>query len=85
MRRKKSRIKDAIARVKKALEGDDLDAIKKAQEELMNVSHKLAEAMYAKTAGGVRDWERRAARQPRARMRLPGRRTTMWWTRILKK
>ena len=49
----KSRIEDAVARVKKALEGDDLDAIKKAQEELMNVSHKLAEAMYAKTAGGA--------------------------------
>jgi len=38
--------------VKKALEGDDLDAIKKAQDDLMNVSHKLAEAMYAKTAAG---------------------------------
>ncbi len=49
----KSRIEDAIARVKKALEGDDLDTIKKAQDELMNVSHKLAEAMYAKTAGGA--------------------------------
>jgi molecular chaperone DnaK len=36
--------------VKKALEGDDIEAIKKAQEELMNISHKLAEAMYAKTA-----------------------------------
>ncbi|MDD3248964.1 MAG: molecular chaperone DnaK [Smithellaceae bacterium] len=48
----KSRIEDAIAGVKKALEGDDLDAIKKAQDELMNVSHKLAEAMYAKTSGG---------------------------------
>jgi molecular chaperone DnaK len=49
----KSKIEDAIALVKKALEGDDLEAIKKAQEELMNVSHKLAEAMYAKTAGGA--------------------------------
>jgi molecular chaperone DnaK len=49
----KSKIEDAIARVKKALEGDDLDTIKKAQDELMNVSHKLAEAMYAKTAGGA--------------------------------
>ena len=48
----KSKIEDAIAKVKKALEGDDVDAIKKAQDELMNVSHKLAEAMYAKTAGG---------------------------------
>lgn len=48
----KSKIEDAIAKVKKVLEGDDLDAIKKAQDDLMNVSHKLAEAMYAKTAGG---------------------------------
>lgn len=48
----KSKIEDAIAKVKKALEGDDLEAIKKAQDDLMNVSHKLAEAMYAKTAGG---------------------------------
>jgi len=47
----KSRIEDAIAKVKKALEGDDIEAIKKTQDELMNVSHKLAEAMYAKTAG----------------------------------
>ncbi len=48
----KTKIEEAIAKVKKALEGDDLEAIKKSQEELMNVSHKLAEAMYAKTAGG---------------------------------
>ncbi|HNS56313.1 MAG TPA: molecular chaperone DnaK [Smithellaceae bacterium] len=48
----KAKIEEAIAKTKKALEGDDIDAIKKAQDELMNVSHKLAEAMYAKTAGG---------------------------------
>lgn len=48
----KTRIEEAIAKVKKAMEGDDLEAIKKAQDELMTVSHKLAEAMYAKTAGG---------------------------------
>ncbi|HOU78392.1 MAG TPA: Hsp70 family protein, partial [Syntrophales bacterium] len=47
----KARIEDAIARVKKAIEGDDIDAIKRAQEELTTASHKLAEAMYAKTAG----------------------------------
>jgi molecular chaperone DnaK len=47
----KSKIEEAVAKTKKALEGDDIDAIKKAQDELMNVSHKLAEAMYAKTAG----------------------------------
>jgi molecular chaperone DnaK len=48
----KTKIEEAIAKTKKALEGDDIEAIKKAQDELMTVSHKLAEAMYAKTAGG---------------------------------
>ena len=48
----KTKIEEAITKTKKALEGDDIDAIKKAQDDLMNVSHKLAEAMYAKTAGG---------------------------------
>ena len=46
----KARIEEAIAKVKKAIEGDDIEAIKAAQEELTNASHKLAEAMYAKTA-----------------------------------
>jgi molecular chaperone DnaK len=47
----KSKIEDALARLKKAMEGDDVNAIQKAQEELTSASHKLAEAMYAKTAG----------------------------------
>lgn len=47
----KARIEEAIAKVKKAIEGDDLAAIQAAQEALTNASHKLAEAMYAKTAG----------------------------------
>jgi molecular chaperone DnaK len=46
----KAKIEEGIAKVKKAIEGDDLEAIKTAQEELTNASHKLAEAMYAKTA-----------------------------------
>jgi molecular chaperone DnaK len=46
----KSKIEDAIAKVRKAVEGDDLNAIKSAQEELTTASHKLAEAMYAKTS-----------------------------------
>jgi molecular chaperone DnaK len=49
----KTKIEEAISKVKKALEGDDLETIKKAQDELMTVSHKLAEAMYAKTSGGA--------------------------------
>jgi len=46
----KSKIEEAVAKVKKAIEGDDTDAIKAAQEELTQASHKLAEAMYSKTA-----------------------------------
>ncbi len=45
----KTRIEEAIAKVKKAIEGDDLEAIKAAQEELTTASHKLAEAMYAQS------------------------------------
>ncbi len=44
----KSRIEDSISKLKKAMEGDDIDAIKSAQEEATQASHKLAEAMYAK-------------------------------------
>jgi molecular chaperone DnaK len=44
----KTRIEDAIVATRKAMESDDIDAIKKAVEELTNASHKLAEAMYSK-------------------------------------
>jgi molecular chaperone DnaK len=47
----KTKIEEAITMTKKAMEGDDAQAIKKAQDELMSASHKLAEAMYAKTSG----------------------------------
>ncbi len=46
----KTRIEDALARVKKSIEGDDINEIKAAQEELTTASHKLAEAMYAKAS-----------------------------------
>ncbi|MBP9020290.1 MAG: molecular chaperone DnaK [Syntrophobacterales bacterium] len=46
----KSRIEEAIAKLRKTLESDDVGAIRAAQEELTQASHKLAEAMYAKTA-----------------------------------
>ena len=46
----KSRIEEAVTKVKTAMESDDLEAIKAAQEELTQASHKLAEAMYAKAS-----------------------------------
>ena len=44
------KIKAAIDKLKKAMEGDDAAAIKTAMEELNQASHKLAEAMYAKAS-----------------------------------
>jgi molecular chaperone DnaK len=44
----KARIEDSVAKLKTAMEGDDIDAIKAAQEEATQASHKLAEAIYAK-------------------------------------
>ncbi len=43
-------IEAALDKAKKALEGDDTEAMQAATEELTQASHKLAEAMYAKAA-----------------------------------
>ena len=50
----KGNIENKIAELKKLMEGEDAEAIKKATDELAQAAHKLAEAMYAKTqeAGG---------------------------------
>jgi molecular chaperone DnaK len=42
----KGRVEEAIAGLKKAMEGDDAAEIKRLSDELTNASHKLAEAMY---------------------------------------
>ncbi len=49
----KGNIENKISQLKKVMEGDDAEAIKKATDELAQSAHKLAEAMYAKdkTAG----------------------------------
>jgi len=43
-------VEDAIAEAKKALEGGDIDRMKKAQDTLIQASHKVAEAMYKAAA-----------------------------------
>jgi molecular chaperone DnaK len=48
----KENIEGAIERLKKAMEGTDTEEIKRLSEELMQSSHKLAEAMYQKASGG---------------------------------
>jgi molecular chaperone DnaK len=42
----KSKVEDAIAALKKAMEGEDAQEINRLSEELTQSSHKLAEAMY---------------------------------------
>ncbi|MFH1836745.1 MAG: molecular chaperone DnaK [Candidatus Omnitrophota bacterium] len=42
----KKKIEEAKENAKKALEGEDLEAIKKAQEDLQKASHKLSEEIY---------------------------------------
>ncbi len=45
----KGTIENKLAELKKVMEGEDAEAIKKATDELAQASHKLAETMYAKT------------------------------------
>jgi len=42
----KSRVEEAIQRLRKAMEGDNKEEIRRLSDELTNASHKLAEAMY---------------------------------------
>ena len=49
----RSNIEAALNQVKSVKDGDDVEAIKKALESLQQVSHKLAEAMYAENAAGA--------------------------------
>jgi molecular chaperone DnaK len=49
----KTKIKDAIAAVRKAMEGDDPGAVESAVQELTAASHKLAEEMYKKASAGA--------------------------------
>ncbi|MBX3327738.1 MAG: molecular chaperone DnaK [Nitrospira sp.] len=49
----KTKIQDAIAALKKALEGTDAEAIESATQSLMTASHKLAEEMYKKAAASA--------------------------------
>ncbi len=42
----KLKVEEAIGKLRKAMEGDDKEEIRRLSEELTNASHKLAEAMY---------------------------------------
>jgi molecular chaperone DnaK len=49
----KTKIQDAVASLKKSLEGSDAQAIESATQTLMTASHKLAEEMYKKAASAT--------------------------------
>ena len=49
----KAKIQDAVAALKKALEGSDSESIESATQTLMTASHKLAEEMYKKAASAT--------------------------------
>lgn len=57
----KGNIEGVIERLKKAMEGTDTEEIKRLSEELMQASHKLAEAMYAKASGAAQQAGEQAA------------------------
>jgi len=46
----KSQVEDGISRLKTAIEGEDAAEIRRLSDELMQTSHKLAEAMYQKAS-----------------------------------
>ena len=65
----KSKVETAIEPLKKAMEGEDAAEIKRLSEELTQVSHKLAEAMYkqaSQEAGPQPDADQPNAEQPGA-------------------
>ncbi len=61
----KGEIESKISELRKVMEGEDKDAIKRSMDELMQVSHKLAEQMYqqasAQSAGSQESGEQKAA------------------------
>jgi molecular chaperone DnaK len=48
----KGNVEKEIASLKKLMEGDDTEAIKKGTESLTQASHKLAEIMYSQASAG---------------------------------
>jgi molecular chaperone DnaK len=48
----KAKVEEAVAALKKAMEGEDITEIKRLSEELTQTSHKLAEAIYQQASKG---------------------------------
>ena len=53
----KTKVEDAITALRKAMEGENTEEIKRLSDELTQTSHKLAEAMYQQAAGAGQQQE----------------------------
>jgi molecular chaperone DnaK len=62
----KSNVEGIVTRLKKSMETDDVDEIKKLTEELTQASHKLAEAMYQQSAQAGQEQPGAGPEQPEA-------------------
>ncbi|MBW1764063.1 MAG: molecular chaperone DnaK [Deltaproteobacteria bacterium] len=62
----KGNINTSIEKLKKAMEGDNTEEIKRLTDELTQASHKLAEAMYAKAASEQQEQAGDAGNEPPA-------------------
>jgi len=62
----KGNINTSIEKLKKAMEGDNTEEIKRLTDELTQASHKLAEAMYAKAASEQQEQAGDAENEPPA-------------------
>ncbi len=79
----KSKVEAAIEPLKKAMEGDDTEEIKRLSEELTQASHKLAEAMYKKASQA--DAQQQAGGQQVRNRTVHPHPMRMWWMPILKR
>ena len=59
----KSQIEEISKRLKKAIEGEDIEEIKRVSDELTQSSHKLAEAMYQQASQGAQQAEEGAGNE----------------------
>ncbi|MBU0567973.1 Hsp70 family protein, partial [bacterium] len=60
----KKKIQETVDKLKEALKGDDLEIIKKAQEEVSAASHKLAEEIYKEAAAKQAEEQAKTAQEP---------------------
>lgn len=67
----KSQIEEISKRLKKAIEGEDIEEIKRISDELTQSSHKLAEAMYQQASQGAQQAEEGAGSEAKPESSAP--------------